>query len=108
MVCGAPPFQGESFRAVLAKKAAEQPVRPRLLRSGLPDDVERVILHALAAEPDARPATMPELAAEILAAQAAWLARCATATRPAAGRRTGHGGTAVRQPAYRAAASPNG
>src|SRR5262249_12003204 len=48
------------------------------------------------------------LAAEILAAQAAWLARCATATRPAAGRRTGHGGTAVRQPAYRAAASPNG
>src|SRR5262249_44238197 len=78
MVCAGPPSEGENFMEVLPKKATEQPVRPRLLRSGLPDDVERVILHALAAEPDARPATMPELAAEILAAQAAWLARCAT------------------------------
>jgi serine/threonine-protein kinase len=63
LVVGEVPFDGSLPQLMLAH-LDQRPARPSWLRSGVPADLERVILRALAKDPAARP-TMHELAAEL-------------------------------------------
>ena len=63
LVTGEPPFDGSLPQLMLAH-IEQRPARPTWLRSGLPVDLERVILRALGKEPALRP-TMRELADEL-------------------------------------------
>jgi eukaryotic-like serine/threonine-protein kinase len=55
MLCGVPPFQGETREAVLAKHLTETPVPMRRLRRTVPVSVEAVVALALSKVPEPRP-----------------------------------------------------
>jgi tetratricopeptide (TPR) repeat protein len=61
LVAGRPPYDGDSFLDILRKVETEDP--PRL--QGLPRDLERVILKAMARDPRDRYATAAALAADL-------------------------------------------
>ena len=63
LVTGETPFDGSLPQLMLAH-LEQRPARPTWLRAGLPIDLERVILRALAKDPAMRP-TMRELADEL-------------------------------------------
>jgi serine/threonine protein kinase len=63
LATGEPPFDGSLPQLMLAH-LEQRPARPTWLRSGLPVDLERVILRSLAKDPAVRP-TMRELADEL-------------------------------------------
>lgn len=63
LVTGDPPFEGSLPRLMLAH-LDQRPARPTWLRAGVPIELERVILRALAKDPALRP-TMRELADEL-------------------------------------------
>jgi WD40 repeat protein len=61
MVTGRPPFVGETTTDVLMQVVNEEPVWPRKLNRGVPEDVEAVVLKALEKEKKRRYGTMREL-----------------------------------------------
>jgi serine/threonine protein kinase len=54
IVSGRPPFQGESYLETLAHVLADEPVPPRVLRPGLPRDLETICLKCLEKNPASR------------------------------------------------------
>jgi serine/threonine protein kinase len=70
MLTGVPPFDGENFMEILTKKATQTPQAPGALRSDLPPEIERIVMHALASDPAERPPSMEALDYEITKAQA--------------------------------------
>jgi len=54
MLVGQPPFTGRSPTAILHKHVYEQPPAPRTLNLDLPQEIEPVLLKALAKQPDQR------------------------------------------------------
>ncbi len=61
MVCGRAPFEG-GISEVLMAHIADQPRRPRQLNPTIPVALEQLILTMLAKEPNARPASMAQVA----------------------------------------------
>lgn len=72
MATGQVPFASDTYMGTLTKQMYEQPVAPRELRPDLdiPAPVERIILKAMAKDPEDRFASMTELATAIIAAEA--------------------------------------
>ncbi len=62
MVAGRTPYRADTPMAVIVKKVTEPLPRPKQFISDLPDSVERVLLKALAKEPDDRYAEMGSFA----------------------------------------------
>lgn len=69
LVCGRPPFIGDTDAAVALARLTQRPLRPRQLRAGVPRPLERVILRALARESDDRYASAGDLRAALLVAE---------------------------------------
>src|SRR5882724_11853796 len=65
MLTGAVPFTADTFLAVALKQVSEPPRPPRKIVPTIPEQLERVVLHALAKEPRARPADANELRREV-------------------------------------------
>ena len=65
MLTGAVPFSAETPLAVALKHVSEPPVPPREVVAAIPAELERVVLHALAKEPRARPADANEFRREL-------------------------------------------
>ena len=61
MLAGRTPFEGRSPQQLLAAHLTETPVPPSTLRDGIPEALERVVLHCLEKDPDARPASAEAL-----------------------------------------------
>lgn len=57
ILTGATPFQGETPMQIAAQQLQSPPPAPRLLRPDLSDELEQVLLHAMAKRPDDRYAT---------------------------------------------------
>jgi serine/threonine-protein kinase len=68
MVTGQLPFRADTPAALIFQHVYETPRSPKLLRPDLPDSVAAVIEHALAKDPDTRPATAGQLSDEFAAA----------------------------------------
>ena len=66
MVTGTPPFTGESPVAVAYKHVREEPQPPSARAPDLPPDLERIILTAMAKDPDSRYQTAEDLRADLL------------------------------------------
>ena len=66
MVVGRPPFQAESTMAIALKHVNELPPPPSTLKADLPPEIEAIILHSLAKDPDERYATAEEQRADLL------------------------------------------
>src|SRR5271168_5417614 len=66
MVCGRPPFLGESPVAVASKHVRDHPPAPRELNPSIPPTFEAIILKAMAKNPDHRYATAEDLRADLL------------------------------------------
>jgi serine/threonine protein kinase/Tfp pilus assembly protein PilF len=62
MLTGMPPFTGSTAQAVMARHSLETVPRVRIVRSAVPDALERVVLRALAKVPADRYASARELA----------------------------------------------
>jgi serine/threonine protein kinase len=58
MLTGEPPYRGDNFMEILTKKATLDPVPPHHLRPELPESVSRLVLSAMARNPDLRPPSM--------------------------------------------------
>lgn len=54
MLCGRPPFSGDSSTATALARLTTEPLRPRQVRAGLSRDLEDVVLKAMARRPDDR------------------------------------------------------
>ncbi|MBI2894138.1 MAG: serine/threonine protein kinase [Deltaproteobacteria bacterium] len=65
MVTGRVPFLGRTSLEIVHKHVNVLPEPPRMLRPDLPEEVERVILHALEKDRDARPSSAAELLAAL-------------------------------------------
>lgn len=66
MLTGMAPFTGATTVEVAAKHAADPPHPPRQIVAGIPEDVERVVLHALEKVPADRPEHGEEFHRELL------------------------------------------
>ena len=66
MLTGMAPFTGTTLVELAQKHANEPPRSPREIVAAIPEDVERVVLHALEKEPAARPANAAEFRGELL------------------------------------------
>src|SRR5205085_2850309 len=65
MVCGRPPFTGDTELATALAHVRTDPVPPRRLRAGIPRPLEQAILHAMARNPADRPQTVGAFRAEL-------------------------------------------
>jgi serine/threonine protein kinase len=65
LATGQVPFTSERPQSILNKHQFTEPVAPSLVRPGVDPLLERIILKALAKEPDERPQNMRELRAEL-------------------------------------------
>lgn len=65
VLCGRPPFVGETPIAVGFAHVNEVPRPPRALRPEIPEPVEAVIMAALAKDPENRPASADQIAAAL-------------------------------------------
>lgn len=65
MLTGMVPFSGSTPLAIAIKHASEEPRRPREIVSSIPEDLERVVLHALEKRPEDRPANAAEFRSEL-------------------------------------------
>jgi serine/threonine-protein kinase len=70
MLTGRVPFEGDSAQ-IMYGHLQQPPAPPRQLNPALPDAIERLILRMLAKNPDLRPHSAAELAAELRALQGA-------------------------------------
>jgi serine/threonine-protein kinase len=66
MLTGMAPFTGSSPVEIAAKHVSDPPHPPRNIVAAIPEDVERVVLHALEKSPDERPANAAEFRRELL------------------------------------------
>jgi serine/threonine protein kinase len=67
MLTGAVPFSGDTPLAVALKQVSEQPRPPREIVPAIPEELEKLVLHALAKNPADRPANGNELRRELQA-----------------------------------------
>ena len=65
LACGQVPFEADTPVSVLMKHAYEPPPPPRRRNPELPEELERVLLRALAKRPDDRYPTAAEMAADL-------------------------------------------
>jgi WD40 repeat protein len=79
MLTGRPPFRGESPMETISLVLSEEPVPPRLLRPGLPRDLETICLTCLSKDPDRRYRSASALAADLRR----WLSGEPISARPA-------------------------
>lgn len=61
LLCGIPPFVGESAAAVVSQHVSTAPVAPSGHRSGLPATLDQLLLKMLAKSPEARPQQATEV-----------------------------------------------
>jgi serine/threonine-protein kinase len=66
MLTGMAPFTGSTPVEIAAKHVSNPPHHPRSIVAAIPEDVERVVLHALEKSPDDRPANGGEFRRELL------------------------------------------
>ena len=66
MLTGMAPFTGSSVVEIAMKHTNYPPRPPREIVAAIPEDVERVVLHALEKQPEARPANAAEFHRELL------------------------------------------
>ncbi|HLL77374.1 MAG TPA: protein kinase [Pyrinomonadaceae bacterium] len=69
MLTGAPPFNGPTPLAVALQHSSKPPRPPRELVPAIPEELERVVLRALAKSPAGRPANAGEFRRELLETQ---------------------------------------
>jgi beta-lactam-binding protein with PASTA domain/tRNA A-37 threonylcarbamoyl transferase component Bud32 len=65
MVCGIPPFTGESPISVAYKHVREEPPHPTVVNPDVPVDLENIILTALAKTPEGRYASADDMRADL-------------------------------------------
>jgi eukaryotic-like serine/threonine-protein kinase len=65
MVCGVPPFSGESPISVAYKHVREEPPRPTVVNPDVPVALENIILTAMAKSPESRYASADEMRADL-------------------------------------------
>lgn len=65
MLTGAVPFSADTFLGVALKQVSEPPRPPREIVATIPQELERVVLHALAKDPSIRPADANEFRSEL-------------------------------------------
>ncbi|KLO28184.1 protein kinase domain-containing protein [Mycobacterium haemophilum] len=61
LLCGIPPFVGESAAAVVSQHVSTAPLAPSAHRSAVPAALDQLLLKMLAKSPDARPQEAPEV-----------------------------------------------
>lgn len=66
MLTGMAPFSGSTPAEIAQKHANDPPHAPRAIVAGIPEDVERVVLHALEKQPADRPANGAQFRRELL------------------------------------------
>jgi serine/threonine protein kinase len=66
MLTGMAPFTGSSPVEIAAKHLSDPPCAPRRIVAAIPEDVERVVLHAMEKAPGDRPANAAEFRRELL------------------------------------------
>ncbi len=66
MLTGMAPFTGSSPVEIAAKHLSDPPCAPRRIVAAIPEDVERVVLHAMEKAPGDRPADATEFRRELL------------------------------------------
>jgi serine/threonine-protein kinase len=66
MLCGRPPFTGETSTATALARLRTDPLRPRQIRAGIPRALEDVVLRAMARRPDGRFRSAAELRTALL------------------------------------------
>ncbi|HEV3364248.1 MAG TPA: Stk1 family PASTA domain-containing Ser/Thr kinase [Acidimicrobiia bacterium] len=65
MVCGVPPFTGESPISVAYKHVREEPTKPTVVNPDVPVALENIILTAMAKGPDSRYASADDMRADL-------------------------------------------
>lgn len=65
LLTGQPPFRAESMMATLVKVVEEEPVPPRKLSPGVPQDIESICLKCLEKRPERRYSTAQELVKDL-------------------------------------------
>ena len=65
MLTGTAPFNGETHLGIALKQVSELPQPPREMVASIPEALERVVLHALAKNPNERPRDADELRREL-------------------------------------------
>lgn len=70
VLCGRPPFQGDTDAATALMRLQKDPLRPRQVRPSVPRPLEDIALRAMAREPEDRYPSATELRAALLAAGA--------------------------------------
>ncbi|HEX6381762.1 MAG TPA: Stk1 family PASTA domain-containing Ser/Thr kinase [Acidimicrobiia bacterium] len=65
MVCGVPPFSGESPISVAYKHVREEPTKPTVVNPDVPVALENIILTAMAKLPDGRYASADDMRADL-------------------------------------------
>jgi eukaryotic-like serine/threonine-protein kinase len=65
MVCGVPPFSGESPISVAYKHVREEPPRPTVVNPDVPVALENIILTAMAKSPESRYASADDMRADL-------------------------------------------
>ncbi len=66
MLCGRPPFSGDTDMAVALKHVTSTPLAPRQVRGGIPRALEEVVLRAMAKAPEARYQSAADLQTALL------------------------------------------
>ena len=66
MLCGRPPFSGETDMAVALKHVTTEPLAPRQVRAGIPRALEDVVLRAMAKRAETRYQSAAELQTALL------------------------------------------
>lgn len=67
MLCGRPPFDGETTTAVAVARLTTEPLRPRQVRPSIPRALEDIVLKAMARAPEARHSSAAEMRAALRA-----------------------------------------
>ncbi len=66
MVCGRPPFTGDTDMAVALKHITTRPLAPRQVRAGIPKAIDALVLRAMEKKPEDRYQTAAELQTALL------------------------------------------
>ncbi|HEX3622470.1 MAG TPA: protein kinase [Acidimicrobiales bacterium] len=69
MLCGRPPFTGDTDMAVALQHVTSTPLAPRQVRGGIPRALEQVVLRAMAKAPEARYQSAAELQTALLSVE---------------------------------------